>query len=191
VSTTKKVLRTIVVLGLIGALAAVGAFSAFSSQTENPNNQITAGTVSLTDNDSGSALYNVSNAKPDTAYERCIEVSYGGSLPAEVKMYRSSGTLGTLAGHVTVKVEAGTQTTPSFPDCTGFTPAAGPALYDNLLSTFPTAWAGGLAAVPAGDADWDQNEKLVYRVTLTMDSDAGNQNQSVGMHTLRWEARNL
>jgi hypothetical protein len=191
VSTTKKVLRTVVVLGLIGAFAAVGAFSAFSSQTENPNNQLTAGTVELSDNDSGSALYNVSNAKPDTAYERCIEVSYGGSLPAEVRMYRSSGTLGALAGHVTVKVEAGTQTSPSFPGCTGFTPAAGPALYNNLLSTLPTGWTGGLAAVPAGDADWDQNEKLVYRVTLTMDSDAGNQNQSVGTHTLRWEARNL
>ena len=51
-SKTRKVLRTVVVLGLIGALAAVGAFSAFSSQTENPGNQITAGTVDLTDNDS-------------------------------------------------------------------------------------------------------------------------------------------
>jgi predicted ribosomally synthesized peptide with SipW-like signal peptide len=191
VSTTRKVLRTVVVLGLIGALAAVGAFSAFSSQTDNPGNQITAGTVSLTDNDSGTALYNLSNVKPDTAYEQCIEVSYGGSLPAEVRLYRATGTLGTLAGHVTMKVEAGTQSTVGFPGCAGFTPAAGPALYNNLLSSFPTAWAGGLAAVPAGDADWDQNEKLVYRVTLTMDSDAGNQGQSVGTHTLRWEARNL
>ena len=79
-STTKKVLRTVVVLGLIGAFAAVGAFSAFSSQTENPSNQITAGTVDLADNDSGTALYNLTNAKPSDPQQRCIEVSYTGSL---------------------------------------------------------------------------------------------------------------
>ena len=189
-STTKKVLRTVVVLGLIGAFAAVGAFSAFSGQTENPNNQITAGTVDLVDNDSGNALYNLTNAKPSDPQQRCIEVNYTGSLPSEVKMYRVPGAaLGSLAANVTVSVDAGTQASPSFPGCTGFTSEGN--LYTGKLSALPTDYNTGLLDSPGTDGDWDQNEKLVYRVTVTVDDVAAAEGQSTGLHTLRWEARNL
>jgi predicted ribosomally synthesized peptide with SipW-like signal peptide len=190
VSTTKKVLRTVVVLGLIGAFAAVGAFSAFSSQTENPDNQITAGTVDLSDNDSGNALYNLTNAKPNDPQQRCIEVSYTGSLASEVKMYRVPGAaLGSLATNVTVTVQSGTQATPSFPGCTGFT--AEDTLYTGKLNALPTDWNTGLLDAPGSDGDWDQNEKLVYRVTVSVDDVPAAEGQSTGAHTLRWEARNL
>lgn len=49
---TKKVVRTIVVAGVLCSLAAIGTFSAFSANTENPGNTVTAGTVALSDNDS-------------------------------------------------------------------------------------------------------------------------------------------
>ncbi len=189
-STTKKVLRTVVVLGLIGAFAAVGAFSAFSSETENPNNQITAGTVDLADNDSGNALYNLTNAKPSDPQQRCIEVSYTGSLASEVKMYRVPGAaLGALAANVTVTVETGTQATPSFPGCTGFTSEG--TIYTGKLNAVPTDWNTGLLDAPGSDGDWDQNEKLVYRVTVSVDDVPAAEGQTTGAHTLRWEARNL
>ena len=73
-SNTKKVLRSLVVIGVVGAVATAGAFSAFSSQTDNPNNQITAGTVDVQDNDAGGALYSNGNAKPNDPKENCIEV---------------------------------------------------------------------------------------------------------------------
>jgi hypothetical protein len=38
----------------------------------------------LSDNDSGNALYNLTNAKPSDPQQRCIEVSYTGSVPSEV-----------------------------------------------------------------------------------------------------------
>jgi len=59
---TKKILRSLVVVGVVGAVATAGAFSAFSGQTDNPNNQITAGTVDVQDNDSNGALYSIGNA---------------------------------------------------------------------------------------------------------------------------------
>ena len=177
-SKTRKVLRTVVVLGLIGALAAVGAFSAFSSQTENPGNQITAGTVDLADNDSGSALYNLTNAKPSDPQERCIEVSYTGSLPSEVKMYRVPGAaLGALAANVTVLVQ------------TGFN--AEDTLYNGKLNALPTDYGTGLLDAPGSDGDWDENEKQVYRVTVSVDDVPVAEGQTTGAHTLRWEARNL
>ena len=63
-SKSRKVLRTLAVIGVLAALAGVGAFSVFSDFTDNENNQVTAGTVVIDDNDGGTALYNFTNAKP-------------------------------------------------------------------------------------------------------------------------------
>ena len=106
---TKKILRSLVVIGVVGAVATAGAFSAFSGQTDNPNNQITAGTVDVQDNDANGALYSIATAKPNDPKENCIEVTYTGSLPADIKMYRVPGALGTLAPYANLKVEYGTR----------------------------------------------------------------------------------
>jgi predicted ribosomally synthesized peptide with SipW-like signal peptide len=185
---TRKILRSLVVLGVVAAVASVGAFSAFSSQTENPNNQITAGTVDVEDNDSNGALYNVANAKPNDPKVNCIEVKYTGSLPADLKLYRAPGALGGLGTYANIKVEYGTQASPSFPSCTGFNSVG--TLYDGDLPGFATTYAGGYAATPGGDGDWDQNEVLVYRVTVSIDDDSNAEGLSTGTHALRWEAQN-
>jgi len=186
-SKTRKALRTIVVLGLLGGLAAVGAFSAFSSQTDNPNNEISAGSVTLTDNDAGSALYQLTNMKPGVNTERCIAVTYTGSLPASVRMYRAAGTLGALAQHANIKVEVGSQATPSFADCSGFSPSS--TLFDGALDAIATGWAGGYQANPA-DRSWDNGDRMVYRVTVSIDDTDLAQGLTTGQHTLRWEAQN-
>jgi predicted ribosomally synthesized peptide with SipW-like signal peptide len=185
---TRKILRSLVVVGVVGAVATAGAFSAFSSQTDNPGNQITAGTVEIEDNDAAGALYSIAAAKPLDPKESCIEVKYTGSLPADVHLYRTAGALGSLAPYANVKVEYGTQASASFPSCTGFS-AAG-TLYDADLPGLATTYAGGYAASPGVDGDWDVNETLVYRVTVSIDDDANAEGLTTGAHTLRWEARN-
>jgi hypothetical protein len=185
---TKKILRSVVVIGVVGAVATAGAFSAFSGQTDNPNNQITAGTVDVQDNDSNGALYSIATAKPLDPKESCIEVKYTGSLPANIRMYRVPGALGTLAPYANLKVEYGTQATPSFPSCTGFSPSG--TLYNSDLPGFATDWTNGYPATPGVDGDWDQNETLVYRVTVSIDDDANAEGLNTGTHTLRWEAQN-
>src|ERR1700761_3503273 len=106
-SNRSKVLRTLLVLGLVACVAGAGVFSAFSSQTENSGNVITAGTVTLEDKDGGHALYTVTNAKPGEAKATCIKVTYKGSLPATVKLFTptTSASLGELAPYVNLKVE--------------------------------------------------------------------------------------
>jgi predicted ribosomally synthesized peptide with SipW-like signal peptide len=185
---TRKILRSLVVLGVVGAVATAGAFSAFSSQTENPGNQITAGTVEIEDNDSNGALYNIATAKPNDPKENCIEVKYTGSLPANVKMYRAPGALGGLATYANIKVEYGTQASPSFPSCTSFNSVG--TLYDGDLPGFATDYANGYGATPGVDGDWDLNETLVYRVTVSIDDNAAAEGLSTGAHALRWEAQN-
>jgi hypothetical protein len=102
------------VLGIVACIAGAGVFSAFSSQTDNPGNIITAGTVKLEDNDGGSALYTIAAAKPGDSKTSCIKVSYVGSLASTVKLFTPS-TIGELGPYVNLKVEAGTQTTSTFP----------------------------------------------------------------------------
>ena len=117
-SNRSKVLRTVLVLGIVACIAGAGVFSAFSSQTDNPGNIVTAGTVALEDNDGGRALYAMTAAKPGEAKTSCIKVTYKGSLPATVKMFTPS-TIGELGPFVNLKIEAGTQASSSFPSCKG------------------------------------------------------------------------
>lgn len=194
-STRTKILRTLVVLGVLGSIAAAGVFSAFSSQTDNPGNSVTAGTVVLADNDTGSALYSLTAAKPGESQASCIKVTYSGSLDASVRIYTPSA-IGALGPNVNLKIEPGTQASSTFPSCTDFTPDAGGAVFEGTLTAFATAhnsFADGIADNPGASATkWVGGDAVVYRVTATLDSGAPDsaQGQSTGTHVLRWEAQN-
>jgi hypothetical protein len=185
------------VLGVVAAIAGAGVFSAFSSQTENPGNVVTAGTVVLEDNDGGTALYAMTTAKPGESKTSCIKVTYKGSLPATVKLFIPTSTpIGELGPYVNLKVEAGTQTSSTFPSCEGFTPlATSPTLYEGTLSAFATehsSFTNGVTTNPASATKWETNNALVYRFTATLSSSAPEsaQGATTGSHAFRWEAQN-
>jgi predicted ribosomally synthesized peptide with SipW-like signal peptide len=194
-SNRSKVLRTLLLLGIVACIAGAGVFSAFSSQTENPGNVITTGTVVIEDNDAGTALYSMSAAKPGESKTSCIKVTYKGSLPATVKLFTPS-TIGALGPNVNLKVEAGTQAGSTFPSCTEFTPlATGATLYEGTLSAFATehgTYANGITTNPAGATKWENNDALVFRVTATLSASAPNtaQGATTGSHAFTWEAQN-
>jgi hypothetical protein len=187
---SRKIFRTVWILGIIAVISAVGAFSAFSSQTDNPGNIVSTGSVVISDNDGGTALYTITNAKPGSTQTSCIRVLYTGTLDADVHLYTPS-TVGALAPYVNLKIEPGTQATPSFPSCVGFTPD-GAAIFDAALSTFPTTYAGGVVDNPGSTTKWVTNDAVVYRVTATVSASVpdASQGATTGLHTLRWEAQN-
>ncbi len=194
-TTRTKILRTLVVLGVLACIAGAGVFSAFSSQTDNPGNVVTAGSVILADNDSGAATYKLTNAKPGDSQTSCIKVTYTGTLDASVRIYTPSA-IGPLGPSVNLKIEPGTQTgSPTFPSCAGFTPDAGGALFEGTLSSFASehnSYANGVADFPGSSTRWATNDSVVYRVTATLSASAPDsaQGQSTGEHVLRWEAQN-
>src|ERR1700761_5591448 len=194
-SHRSKVLRTLLLLGIVACIAGAGVFSAFSSQTENPGNTITTGTVNIEDNDGNVAMYALTGAKPGESKTSCIKVTYKGSLPATVKLYTPS-TIGELGPYVNLKVEAGTQTTSTFPSCNEFTPlATGATLYEGTLTAFATehgTYANGITTNPASATKWETNNSLVYRFTATLSASAPNsaQGATTGTHAFRWEAQN-
>jgi len=188
-SKSRKILRTLAVVAVLAALAGVGAFSVFSDFTENENNQVSAGSVNIADNDGDSALYSMSNSKPgQSAAAKCIRVDYTGSLPSDVRLFTTS-TVGALAPNVNVKVEAGTQGTFNS-DCSGF--SAQQTVFNGALSTFPTNYGGGVSDYPGSETSWDNGESVVYRFTATLNSNTPDTQQgaSTGLHTFRWEAQN-
>lgn len=194
-SNRTKILRTLVVFGVLACIAGAGVFSAFSSQTDNPGNVVTAGSVTLADNDAGAALYSITAAKPGDTQTSCIKVTYSGSLNANVRIYTPS-TIGELGPYVNLKIEPGTQTTPSFPSCTAFTPDSGGALFEGTLAAFATernSYATGIVDFPGTVATkWVTNDAVVYRVTATLSASAPDaaQGKTTGSHVIRWEAQN-
>jgi len=192
--TSTKVLLTALCVGALGSLAAMGVFGAFSATTTNAGNTITAGTVAIADNDAGAAMYSLTAAKPGESVSKCIKVTYTGSLDADVRIYTTS-TIGSLGQYVDLTITPGSQTTPSFPSCTGFVADSGGALYTGTLQSFGTtknSYANGVVDYPGTGTKWATNESVVYQVTATLQSSAPDaaQGLTTGSHTFTWEARN-
>jgi predicted ribosomally synthesized peptide with SipW-like signal peptide len=194
-SNRSKVLRTLLVLGIVACIAGAGVFSAFSSKTENSGNVITTGTVAIEDNDLGAALYSVTAAKPGESKSSCIKVIYKGSLPATVKLFTESS-IGALGPYVNLKVEAGTSTSSTFPSCEGFAAySTGGTVYEGTLAAFATeknSYANGISTFPTGQTKWETNNSVIYKFTVTLSSSAPNsvQGATTGSHAFVWEAQN-
>jgi hypothetical protein len=186
-------LMTLVVVGLAGSVIASAVFSAFSATTDNTGNTISAGTVAISDNDGGaSAMYGLTDQTPGTVTSKCIEVTYTGSLDSAVKLYTPS-TLDTSANYINLKITPGTQTTPTFPSCTGFTPDGGGAVYDGDMAAFATAhndWTTGLALNSGASSTWSQNDKVAYKIEVNVIDDPLAQGATSGTHAFTWEAQN-
>jgi hypothetical protein len=191
----EKALLSALVIGVLGSFAALGVFGAFTATTTNAGNEFSTGSVVLADNDSGSALFNASNVKPGDAFTKCIKVSYSGSLDADVGFY-TPDTLGALAQYVNLTVTAGTQATATFPDCTGFSPAAGAPAFNGTLQSFAATYnspASDLDVNPAGKVIWNTNDSVVFRFQATLDSNAPSsaQSTSTNSHSFVWQANSL
>ena len=194
-SKKQKVLLTVLVVGLGGTLAGFGVFSAFSSTTSNPGNTFAAGSVTLTDSDGDVSLFsNVTKARPGVPVDRCIRVSYAGTLDSTVKLYTSAITGDTSKVNVEIHKSA-EGLTPVSADCTGFT-ADGGAVYGattKTLANFSTdhsGWSNGLTVNPGIATKWVQNDDIVYRIRLTVPDVGSNSGASIDTFDLTWEAQN-
>jgi predicted ribosomally synthesized peptide with SipW-like signal peptide len=190
----RQVFASLLVVGL-SAMAVGGAtFAAFSSTTQNSSNDYNAGTVYISDNDVGASMVTLTNASAGSSNSGCILVTYGGSLPSNVRLYGS--TTGDIAPYLTLTVTRGTDSSPSFPNCGNFTPDStnhigqgNGVVYSGTLSSFPTNWTGGVVDAPGAIEEWTTSEARAYKFTVTMGSNPAGQGTS-GTATFTWEARN-
>lgn len=155
-----------------------GAGAVFRSSGTNGTNAYAAGTVVISDSQSGTKLFNVTGLQPGSTGTACLTVTYSGSLSATVKLRAAiTGTLGT---YLTVTLARGTGTCASFGSVT--------TLYNGLASTLATSngtYASGLGAwaVTGG-----LTTALPYRLTYTLNADNAAVSTSSDL-TLTWEAQ--
>jgi hypothetical protein len=202
----RKLLLSLAAVGAAGSLVGVGAFSAFSGTTTNDANSFNAGTVSVGDNDAGTAsLYKETAAVPGmTTQEKCIKITYTGTAPASaLELYRGALTAtANLDQAVNLEVTSGQFSTgPADGDlsCLNFTPAT-PAgnVYDGSLAALGGTFAAGVPlndAETGGDAIWETGKTVAYRFKLSFPStgtEAGDnayQGATIADHSFTWEAR--
>ena len=195
VRRTRKLVATLFVLGIVGAFAGVGSYSAFTATTGNTGNSFAAGTVAIEDNDSGTAMLSLANAKPTDSDTSCIKIRYTGSLASSVRLYGSVS--GTMTSYMTLTVTRGTDSSPSYDSCSNFTADAtnylglgNGVVYQGALSSFPANYAAGIVDPHSGSPEsWTTNEEHSYRFVVTLNNNNAAQG-TTGNAAFTWEAQN-
>jgi len=180
------------VLGVLlsGVMVLTATRAAFSAQTQNTGNSISVGDVDLVDDDSGSAMFSVTNMAPGETSQACIEVTYQGTVadPSAVKLYSGGFTdSGALADELDITVDVGTGG--SFASCAGFA-ASSTIFATNTLTNFDTTHSN----YTNGVVGWDPSstpESRTFRFTIDLPSDAAAtvQGDSVTSLIFTWEVQ--
>jgi hypothetical protein len=181
---------------LVAAVSAVGAYAAYRAVTTNSGNSYEAGSVKLSDNDSGTAMFaSLTAARANDSETSCIRVRADGTLDSTVRLY---GTVsGPLSSYLTLTVTRGADVSPTFDTCTTFVADANNyigaglgVIYSGALSSFPTTYAAGIVdpAVGGGIETWSENEAHIYRFVVSAGANTAAQGLSATA-AFTWEAR--
>jgi hypothetical protein len=160
----------------------------FTATTTNGADTFATGSVALSDNDSGAALFTVSNLKPGDSAAKCIRVTYTGTLASGVRVYGTGLTVsgGSLDQWLNLQIEQGTNSLSTAGTCGTFTGAT--TIFANAaFNTFGTNYAGG-----SGSWTPSSNPTVMdYRITYTLSSSAPNGTMAQNLSlTFTWEAQN-
>lgn len=168
---------------LSGAIIWDASGSAFVASTPNPQNNWAAGTVAISDDDGGSALFSATGIQPGDTGSKCILVTYGGNTPTTgVRLWVQSLT-GTLAPYLTVTLEQGTGGT--YAGCGSFAAeVTAPGVTMSSLAAARTNWSTGFGTwAPTAAA-----QTKAYRISWSIAADNNAAGKTAGL-TLRWEAQ--
>lgn len=181
-----RLVAVLFAVAVVGAMVTNTTRAAFNASTSNGSNSLSAGTVVLSDDDANSVMFNLSGMKPGTTATKCINVSYTGSLTADVKLYGTVGGTG-LGTYVDTVIDIGSGATGgSTMDCTGFTLASN--LHTNTLANFGstnTNFSTGLGGFTGATNPSSKS----YRVKVTL-QDNNNAQGKTASATFTWEAQN-
>jgi hypothetical protein len=151
------------------AMISQSSYGAFSATTRNSGNNWRTGSVSLTDDDTGSARFNVTNMVPEQTETKCIKVTSFASVPGTVKFYLLNAVRSPqhLEDHIMFNVRAGDGG--GFGSCVGF--VSSETVGDGTLALgmdYSTSYASGAGSwVTAGISS---GESKTYEITWKFES---------------------
>jgi hypothetical protein len=167
--------------------------AAFTAETRNSGNAWSTGTVALTDDDAGSARFQVSGMVPGQTETACIKVTATSTVPGLVKGYALNPVTSSQGVENYIKFTVDYGSGGSFASCTGF------VLGGNAVSSLPLSSLMLANSYASGYGGWavagnvSGGESRTYRITWTFDTTGLTQTQLdalQGAHTgidLEWE----
>lgn len=180
-----KAFAGVLAMAAASFIAVQATAAAFSSQTDNTANEFQAGTVNLSDADSGFALFDGSTLLgPGDVQVACIEVTYSGSLDAEVRLYGAVTGGSGLEDYLDLTIERGTGDCTAFGTSTEVWGSGDGGLGDFLAAT--SSFANGVDnwAPTGGGGD----ETVPYRFSVGQQDDNAAQGKSTTVNFV-WEAQ--
>ncbi len=187
--TTTRVRIGAAVIAVLAAflMAFQATNAAFSAQTTNAPNAFGAGSVALSDNDAGSAMFNVSNMAPGDSSTGCIEVTYSGSLNPEVRLFGTATAGDGLEAFLDLTVVRGTGTCAAFGTST--------AVWTNGTDGDLGVFIGSATNYTSGQDNWQPtgggpDDTVPYQFTVALQDNNAAQGKTVTA-TFTWEAQNL
>jgi hypothetical protein len=180
----------VVCMVVAAALVWNSSSAEFSATTTNPStNAWAAGTLSISDDDTGTAMFNVPILKPGDTGTRCVRVTYGGSIASAVKLYTTASSYtGTLGSSITLTVSEGPDGTYADVTCSNWT--TGTQIYTGTMANFNashTSYANGVSAWTPTTSGDVKVYKFVY--SLPIGTANATQNTSAGIG-FTWDAQN-
>ena len=157
-----------VALLVAGLLVWQSSNAAFTARTQNVGNNWATGSVSLTDDDLGAALFNVQGVVPGQTGTKCITVTSTSSVPGVVKLYLARMGMNGLETYLYGSLETGSGG--SFGSCTGFVAEAPATPYTafNLFGASTHDYAtGALPWTTVGNA---AGESKTYKFSWIFDT---------------------
>jgi hypothetical protein len=191
--------------GCAVAFSLHGTQAAFTATTGSVGT-FNAGSVRITDDDNGVALFNVGPLAQNQSGTKCIAVTYAGSLTAnEVRLHvgvtETDGATpavpanALLDSYLTITVEYDTDTDGTFAGGCGDFVSEG-TVYSGTLAAMATAHSSFTNGRPLGSANgaspWTPatNAVRVFKFTYQLDNEAPDSVQGDGaVATFTWEAR--
>jgi hypothetical protein len=188
-STNRRVRIVAALISVFAAalLAFQSTGAAFSATTENAGDAFTAGTVTLSDNDSGTAMFPMLNMEPNDPAVGCIEVTYSGTLDPQVRTYGAITAGDGLEAYLDLTIERGDGTCAAFGTST--------PVWTNGTDGDLGIYLGAATDYASGVDTWQPTgggpaDVVPYRFTVTLQDNILAQAKSVTV-TFTWEAQNL
>jgi hypothetical protein len=170
---------------LAGLMVWQGTNAAFSADTRNIGNSWETGSVAISDDDAGGAMFQIQNVVPGQIGSKCIRVTATSSVPGLVKLYSADLAADGLQDYVKITVVQGTGG--SFADCTSFVAGATEASQSltSLAATHSSYDTGILPWVTAGVTS---GESKTYKFSWVFDVGAMDQ---AGIDALQGKATSI
>jgi len=133
--------------------------------TEEPEPELPDAEVELTDSAAGTALFGNETLAPGVTVDRCIAVTYAGTVDVEPVQLYAAATSGDLAPYLDLTITIGDHATGPSNSCTGFRPAG--TLFTGTLAGF----AATHSSYATGRTTWepsDSEETRGFRFSLSV-----------------------